>query len=66
MVDRQNGMPLSAAAAEPAYSPSVCIIRVKPVGARPTGMLIFVPKTSVERSASVTSRRTPGLNSRSR
>ena len=37
IVESANGIPASAAAAAPARSPSVCIIRVKPVGAIPNG-----------------------------
>ena len=36
-VERVNGMPAAAAADAPAISPSVCMSRVKPVGAMPNG-----------------------------
>ena len=45
MVDSENGMPAAAAAPAPAISPSVCIIRVKPVGAMPNGSGDGPPRT---------------------
>ena len=59
-------MPAASAAWEPAYSPSDCIIRVKPVGAIPTGRRDGPPRISVLRSMRETSRRMPGRNSMSR
>ena len=46
MVDSENGMPAAPAAVAPAISPSVCIMRVKPVGAMPNGMRDWPPSTS--------------------
>ena len=66
MVERVYGMPAASAAWEPAYSPSDCIIRVKPVGAIPTGRRDGLPRMSVLRSMLETSRRIPGRNSMSR
>ena len=45
MVDNENGMPAASAAVAPAISPSVCIIRVKPVGAMPNGSADVRPST---------------------
>ena len=59
-------MPAASAAWEPAYSPSDCIIRVKPVGAMPTGSREGLPRMSVLRSMLETFRRMPGRNSMSR
>jgi hypothetical protein len=57
------GTPAAAAAAATAYSPSWCIIRVKPVGARTSGMVDGRPSSVVVVSASDTSRNTRGRNS---
>ena len=65
MVDSANGMPAAAAAVTPATSPSVCIIRVKPVGAIPNGSAERRPSTSREVSTDETSRSTAGWNSTS-
>ena len=45
IVDSENGIPAAAAAWAPATSPSVCIIRVKPVGAIPNGSATDAPST---------------------
>ena len=63
MVDKVYGTPASAAAAPTAYSPSWCIIRVKPVGARINGIVAERPSSVVPRSGSDTSRNTRGRNS---
>lgn len=60
MVDRENGMPARAAARAPAISPSVCIIRVKPVGAMPNGRFRGTPRTSQPVDTVDTSRRIDG------
>jgi hypothetical protein len=60
MVDRENGMPARAAAWAPAISPSVCIIRVKPVGAMPNGRATGAPSTSHPVETVDTSRRIDG------
>ena len=65
IVDSANGIPASAAAAAPARSPSVCIIRVKPVGAIPNGIADGPPRTSTLVSTVATSRRIRGWNSTS-
>ena len=44
-VDSENGIPARAAACAPAISPSVCINRVKPVGAIPKGCATRSPST---------------------
>ncbi len=62
MVESENGMPAAPAAAAPARSPSVCIIRVKPVGAMPKGRATGAPSTSRVVSTFDTSRRIAGLN----
>ena len=46
MVERLNGIPAASAAVTPAISPSVCIIRVNPVGAIPNGSATRPPSTS--------------------
>ena len=58
-------MPAAAAAEAPARSPSVCIIRVKPVGAMPNGSSTRLPSTSHPVSTFETSRRIAGWNSMS-
>ena len=65
IVDRAYGMPAASAAVAPAISPSVCIIRVKPVGAIPNGSAARAPSTSRDVSTAETSRSTPGRNSTS-
>ena len=65
IVDSENGMPAAPAAAAPASSPSVCIIRVKPVGAMPNGRATGPPSTSRDVSTRETSRRIEGWNSMS-
>ena len=65
MVDNENGMPARAAARAPAYSPSVCIIRVKPVGAMPNGSSERPPRIVQLVSTLDTSRRIAGWNSMS-
>ena len=65
-VERVNGIPNFSAARAPAISPSVCIMRVKPVGAIPNGIANFSPKISHEVSTFFTSCKIFGLNSRSR
>ena len=64
-VDSVNGMPAAAAAPAPAVSPSVCISRVKPVGAIPNGSADGPPKISQLVSTVETSRRIDGWNSMS-
>ena len=49
IVDSENGIPAAPAAAAPASSPSLCIIRVKPVGAMPNGSATGPPSTSPRR-----------------
>ncbi len=65
IVDSENGIPARPAARAPARSPSVCIIRVKPVGAIPNGRAVGAPSTSREVSTFETSRRIAGVNSMS-
>jgi hypothetical protein len=65
-VDKQNGMPARAAAWAPAISPSVCIRRVKPVGAIPNGSATLSPSTVLPVSIFATSQRIVGWNSMSR
>ena len=65
-VDSEKGIPNLAAARAPAISPSVCIMRVKPVGAIPTGIANSSPNTSQARDASDTSCKILGRNSRSK
>jgi len=65
IVESENGMPAFAAACAPAISPSVCIIRVKPVGAIPNGSATGAPSTSQPVETVETSRRIAGWNSMS-
>ena len=65
MVDSENGMPARPAARAPAISPSVCIIRVKPVGAIPKGWATGAPRTCQPVLTVDTSRRIAGWNSMS-
>ena len=65
IVDSENGMPARAAACAPAISPSVCIIRVNPVGAMPNGIATGPPSTSQPVFTFDTSRRMAGWNSMS-
>ncbi len=65
-VDNENGIPAAPAAAAPARSPAVCIIRVKPVGAMPNGRAEGPPAIVTDVSTSDTSRRIAGWNSTSR
>ena len=65
-VESVNGMPAAPAAPAPAVSPSVCMSRVKPVGAMPKGMAELPPMIWVEVSTFVTSLRIEGWNSISR
>ncbi len=58
-------MPAASAAVTPAISPSVCIIRVNPVGAIPNGSATRLPSTSRLVSTVETSRRIAGWNSTS-
>ena len=64
-MDSVNGMPAAPAAPAPAVSPSVCMSRVKPVGAMPNGSADGPPKTVVEVSTRDTSFRIEGRNSMS-
>ncbi len=64
-VESVNGMPAAPAAPAPAISPSVCMSRVKPVGAMPNGIAEGPPKMVVEVSTFETSRRIEGWNSMS-
>ena len=59
-------MPAAPAAEAPAISPSVCIRRVKPVGAMPNGRAEGPPKISQLVSTSAAPRRIEGRNSMSR
>lgn len=59
-MDSENGMPARAAARAPAISPSVCISRVKPVGAIPNGNATGPPSTSHPGVTVLTSRRIVG------
>ena len=65
-VDSVNGMPAAPAAPAPAISPSVCMRRVKPVGAMPKGMAERPPRMSQEVSTSIAGCRMSGWNSTSR
>ena len=65
IVDSENGMPARPAARAPARSPSVCIMRVKPVGAMPNGYATGAPSTSRDVDTCDTSRRIAGVNSMS-
>ena len=65
-VDRVKGIPAAPAAPAPATSPSVCMRRVKPVGAMPKGMDERPPRISQEVSTSMAGRRMSGWNSMSR
>ncbi len=65
IVERANGMPAAAAAVAPAISPSLCISRVKPVGAMPNGSSTRSPSTTLAVSTFDTSRRIAGRNSTS-
>ena len=60
MVDRVKGMPAAWAARTPAVSPSLCIIRVKPVGAMTSGIALAAPATVVCGVTEPTSRSTCG------
>ena len=64
-VDSENGIPAAPAAPAPAVSPSVCMRRVKPVGAMPNGSADGPPKTVVDVSTAETSLRMDGWNSTS-
>ena len=64
-MDSVNGMPAAPAAPAPAVSPSVCISRVKPVGAMPNGSADGPPNTVVAVSTVETSLRIDGWNSTS-
>jgi hypothetical protein len=59
-VESEKGMPALAAAWAPAISPSVCISRVKPVGAMPNGSATWSPSTVRPVSTFSTSRRIVG------
>jgi len=65
IVDSANGMPAAAAAVAPAISPSVCIIRVNPVGAIPKGWATGPPSTVRLVLTVDTSRKIDGVNSMS-
>jgi hypothetical protein len=65
-VDSEKGMPAAPAAAAPARSPAVCIMRVNPVGAMPNGNAEGPPVTVHDVSTTDTSRRMLGWNSMSR
>ncbi len=56
-------MPIRFATRPTDGSPSWCISRVKPVGAKTSGIADGRPRIVVERSTSETSRRTRGTNS---
>ncbi len=64
-VDSVKGMPAAAAAPAPALSPSVCMSRVKPVGAMPKGNALGPPRICVEVSTTAAGRRMSGWNSTS-
>ena len=63
IVDRAYGIPTRAATRATAASPSVCIMRVKPVGAKTSGSADGRPRIVVEVSTCETSRSTRGWNS---
>ena len=63
MVDRPYGTPISCATDATARSPSVCIMRVKPVGANTNGRAARLPRMSRLVSTVDTSRSTDGRNS---
>ena len=63
IVDSAYGMPTRAATRATAGSPSVCIIRVKPVGAKTRGSADGRPRIVVDGSTLETSRSTRGWNS---
>ena len=60
IVDSAYGIPAASAAVQPAISPSLCIIRVKPVGAMPNGRAERSPSTVTDVSTFETSRRIDG------
>ena len=62
-VDSAYGMPSRPATRVTAGSPSWCISRVKPVGAKTSGIADGRPRIVVERSIDETSRSTLGTNS---
>ncbi|CAB5008038.1 unannotated protein [freshwater metagenome] len=62
-VESVYGIPNFSPARATARSPSVCIMRVKPVGAKPNGISNFLPKVSRVISTFETSRRIFGINS---
>ncbi len=64
-VESVNGMPAAPAAPAPAVSPSVCMSRVKPVGAMPKGSADGPPRISVDMSTCSAGRRMSGWNSTS-
>ena len=63
IVDSAYGMPTRAATRATAGSPSVCMSRVKPVGANANGSAARRPSTSTPVSTDDTSRSTLGRNS---
>ena len=56
-------MPTRSATRPTAASPSVCMSRVKPVGAKASGSAARAPSTVVDGSTAETSRSTRGRNS---
>ena len=60
LVKVHNGIPALAAARAPAISPSVCINRVKPVGAIANGSATGPPSTAQPVATLLTSRRIVG------
>ena len=62
-VERAAGTPIRSATRATADSPSCCIIRVNPVGAKAIGRAAGWPRIEVEVSVSETSRRIRGANS---
>ena len=65
-VESENGIPNFSAARAPAISPSVCIIRAKPVGAIPTGIAKVSPRTLHSSETFETSCKIFGRNSKSK
>ena len=63
MVDSAYGMPIRSATRPTADSPSVCMSRVNPVGAKTSGSADGAPSSVVDGSTAETSRSTLGQNS---
>jgi hypothetical protein len=63
MVDSAYGIPVRSATRATAVSPSVCMSRVNPVGAKARGSIDGAPRIDVDGSTAETSRSTLGQNS---